>query len=91
MKNINIIQVNGEYWVVRADTKRFGKQEIMFEGTYDECFAYAMQNTFANPAAEQCTVYLTGERYGTTYNRHWVTVHRNGFIEQDWSKVGGIA
>lgn len=41
MENI-IIEVKGDnYIVVIADTKRFGNNEIMFEGnTFDQCFDY---------------------------------------------------
>lgn len=43
MKNVRIKRtrtdiVNG--WVVIADTKRFGKNEILFEGSYKECWQY---------------------------------------------------
>ena len=41
MKNIKIIRVRKGYWIVKADTKRFGKQEILFEGIRrPECRAF---------------------------------------------------
>lgn len=46
MKNIQIVQTRPEItngWVVKADTKRFGENEIMFEGSYEECWKYIKQ------------------------------------------------
>ena len=41
MKNITVEVVGDNYIVVKADTKRFGKNEVMFEGnTFDQCFEY---------------------------------------------------
>jgi len=43
MKNIKITQINDSIkngWVVKADTKRFGEDQIMFEGGYEECWKY---------------------------------------------------
>ena len=41
MKNITIEYIKGNYIVVKADTERFGKNEVMFEGnTFDQCFDY---------------------------------------------------
>lgn len=43
MKNIQIIQTRPEIfngWVVKADTKRFGENAVMFEGSYEECWKY---------------------------------------------------
>lgn len=46
MKNIEIVVTEERTIVVYADTKRFGKHEIMFEGhTFDECFDYIKRNT----------------------------------------------
>lgn len=43
MKNIMIEKVNNgciEYYCVVADTKRFGKSAVMFQGTLLECKNY---------------------------------------------------
>lgn len=41
MENIVIEFVRDNYIVVKADTKRFGNREVMFEGnTFDQCFDY---------------------------------------------------
>lgn len=42
MTNINIARTNNGTWAVKADTERFGKQEIMFESySRSECVEYA--------------------------------------------------
>ena len=46
MKNIQIVQIRPEInngWVVKADTERFGENQIMFEGGYEECWNYIKQ------------------------------------------------
>ena len=41
MKNIRIVVKGDNYIVVIADTNRFGKNEVMFEGnTFNQCFDY---------------------------------------------------
>jgi len=46
MKNIIIKEIKSNYYVVLADTERFGKQEIMFEGmSFDECTEWIKANT----------------------------------------------
>lgn len=41
MKNITITVERDNYIVVTADTERFGKNEVMFEGnTFNQCFDY---------------------------------------------------
>jgi hypothetical protein len=41
MQNIRIEVLRDNYIVVKADTLRFGNNEIMFEGnTFDDCFEY---------------------------------------------------
>ena len=88
MKNINLIQVepNRDHWIVKADTKRFGAQAVMFEGDFDTAIGYIGQNVFQT-SAEHFTVHITGEHEGRRFNNDWLTVHRNGYIEQDWNKV----
>lgn len=41
MKNIRIEVMRDNYITVTADTKRFGENEVMFEGnTFEQCFEY---------------------------------------------------
>ena len=41
MENIRIEVKGNDYIVVTADTERFGKDEVMFEGnTFRQCFDY---------------------------------------------------
>ena len=41
LENINIIAIRSDYMIVKADSQRFGEQEVMFEGnTFDQCFDY---------------------------------------------------
>lgn len=45
MENIKIKHDMRNYWYVVADTKRFGKQEILFEGiSAEECLRYIRKN-----------------------------------------------
>ena len=88
MKNINLIQTepNRDHWIVKADTKRFGAQAVMFESDFDTAIGYIGQNVFQT-SAEHFTVHITGEHEGRRFNNDWLTVHRNGYIEQDWNRV----
>ena len=46
MKNFRIEALRNNYMVVKADSERFGKQEIMFEGnTFNQCFEYIKRVT----------------------------------------------
>ena len=46
MDNIQIEVRSENYIVVLADTERFGKGEVMFEGnTFDQCFDYIKKET----------------------------------------------
>ena len=92
MENIRLIRTRNDIkngWVVKADTKRFGKDEIMFEGSYDECFKY-LDRQFQNPNVEKYKVSITGvcDEGWTIFDNDWLIVHRNGFVEQDWKKLG---
>lgn len=62
MKNI-IIEVKADnYIVVIADTKRFGNNEVMFEGnTFDQCFDYIKRELSID------RVYLTAYVFYETY------------------------
>lgn len=40
MENIKIERHNDNYFCVTADTKRFGKNAVMFQGTFEECKRY---------------------------------------------------
>lgn len=45
MENIKIKHERKNYWQVIADTERFGKQEILFEGIkLEECLEYIRKN-----------------------------------------------
>ena len=46
MTNFRIEALRDDYVIVKADSKRFGKQEIMFEGnTFTQCFDYIKNET----------------------------------------------
>lgn len=46
MKNIRIEMKSKNHIVVIADTKRLGKNEVMFEGdTFNQCFDYVKRET----------------------------------------------
>lgn len=75
-------------WVVIADTIRFGKDNVMYEGDFHGCFVY-LDQMFRLPEIESYKVVMTGEAYyGVFFDHDWLIVHRNGFVEQDWSKFG---
>lgn len=88
MKNIKLIQAepDRDHWIVKADTKRFGTQAIMFEGRFDTAIGFIGQNVFQT-GAESYTAHITGEHEGRRFDNDWLTVHRNGYIEQDWDKI----
>lgn len=90
MDNINIAMIRPNYWVVKADTKRFGTQAIMFEGTYDECVRYLDRTMFKERKQEQYRVNITGgfPEYEVKFDNDWFIFHSNGFEERDWAKVG---
>ena len=84
MTNVRILQERPEIkngWVVRADSKRFGKDAIMFEGSYDECIRYDHRR-FANPKVEKIVTYIKGNfpEYGLHFD-DTIILHRNGFEE----------
>lgn len=46
MRNIEIEVLRENYIVVRADTERFGENEVMYEGnTFEQCFDYIKRET----------------------------------------------
>lgn len=46
MNNFRIEAQRSDYMIVRADSERFGKQEIVFEGnTWNQCFDYIKRET----------------------------------------------
>ncbi len=46
MQNIRVEAKRDNYMVVLADTERFGKDEVMFEGnTFDQCFNFIKRET----------------------------------------------
>lgn len=81
MNNFQIIQTRPEIvngWVVKADTKRFGKDQIMFEGNYEQCWAYVERTAF-NFDRDRVTVYVTGSRNGIHVQRLAVRKYNDGF------------
>lgn len=45
MENIIIEHTKNNYWIVKADTERFGKNEVLFEGiNFNECLNYIWKN-----------------------------------------------
>ena len=84
MTNVRILQERPEIengWVVRADSKRFGKDAIMFEGSYDDCIKYDNRR-FADPSVESIETYIKGyfPKYGFSID-DTIILHRNGFEE----------
>ena len=84
MTDVTIIRERPEItngWVLRATTTRFGKNEVMCEGSYDDCIRY-WKRQFKNPSVDKITDYINGyhERYGV-YTDDTMTLHRNGFEE----------
>lgn len=66
MKNIQIVQTRPEInngWVVKADTKRFGENETMFEGSYEECWKY-IKGIADMTGRKSVSVIVNGERDG---------------------------
>lgn len=46
MTNFRIEALRDNYMIVKADSERFGKQEVMFEGnTFAQCFNYIKNET----------------------------------------------
>lgn len=62
MENIRIEVKADNYIVVIADTKRFGNNEVMFEGnTFDQCFDYIKRELGIDKV--YLTAYLIYESY----------------------------
>lgn len=62
MENIRIEVKADNYIVVIADTKRFGNNEVMFEGnTFDQCFDYIKRELDIDKV--YLTAYLFYESY----------------------------
>ena len=62
MENIRIEVKADNYIVVIADTKRFGNNEVMFEGnTFDQCFNYIKRELGIDKV--YLTAYLFYESY----------------------------
>lgn len=62
MENIRIEVKADNYIVVTADTKRFGNNEVMFEGnTFDQCFDYIKRELSIDKV--YLTAYLIYESY----------------------------
>ena len=81
MMNFQIIQTRHEIkngWVVKADSIRFGRGQIMFEGSYEECWRYVETVAFVNDRYS-VSVYVTGKRNGIEVRRLSVRKYNDGF------------
>jgi len=70
MKNFRIIASRDSYMYVRADSERFGKQEIVFEGnTFNQCFDFIKRETGKDKLnLESCFIYApVTDREGRTF------------------------
>ena len=85
MTNVRILQERPEIkngWVLRADSKRFGKDVIMCEGSYDDCIKYDHLR-FNDPKVEKIETYVRGgfPEYCGLYIDDTIILRRNGFEE----------
>ncbi len=81
MNNFQLIQTRPEIvngWVVKADTKRFGKGQIMFEGSYEQCWKYIERVAFTFHR-DRVSVIITGKRNGIEAHRLTVRKYNDGF------------
>lgn len=70
MKNIRIEYVRENYIVVKADTERFGKNEVMFEGnTFNQCFEYCKRELGKDKLSLSSSIILGAytDREGRTF------------------------
>lgn len=80
MMNFRIEQINKGIrngWVVKADTKRFGENQIMFDGSYEECWEYIERMAYTG--RDHVTVTVTGSRNGINVQRLTVRKYNDGF------------
>lgn len=81
MKNFKIVQTRPEIkngWVVKADSKRFGEDAIMFEGNYSECWDYIQRVAFIN-GRDRVSVKVFGERNDVELQGVTVVKYNDGF------------
>lgn len=91
MKNIRIKEIRENYYVVVADTERFGEQEVLFEGiSFEECAAWIKENTKAQKKAlwavkisfknsnEYQWICVRSKDSKTAFNRVWNMGYNNG-------------
>ena len=82
MNNVKVLHeiADPNGWVVRADTVRFGRQQIMCEGTYDDCIRYVLR-PLKNPltAFVQFIIHGYDDKYGVFFDNKEIRVYRNGF------------
>ena len=81
MKNFAIVQINANFrngWVVKADSKRFGRQQIMFEGSYEECWDYIERMAFFLNR-DRVSVWVYGERNGIELQGVTIVRYNDGF------------
>lgn len=92
MKNIKIKEIRQNYYVVVADTERFGAQEIVFEGiSFEECAKWVKAHVkeqkkalWAVKVESKVTKNLSwicvrSKDSTTAANRVWATGYNNGF------------
>lgn len=70
MTNFRIEALRDDYMVVKADSERFGEQEIVFEGnTFNQCFDYIKRKTGKDKLnLTSCFIYKSvTDREGRTF------------------------
>ena len=86
MKNVKIEATNNNTYVVRADTKRFGKNQIMFESySKPECFEYVHQNGVKLTTCQHCGQLIIASNNRKYCNDKACMVDRGAFREFYWN------
>lgn len=71
MKNIRIKQIRNNYYMVIADTERFGANQIVFEGiSFEECANWIKTNV----KAQKKVLWAVKVQSDATKNVSWVCV-----------------
>ena len=83
MTNVRVEQVDcarADGWVVRANTLRYGRQKVMYEGTYYQCIEYVTRQ-FNNPLVESIAFWIDGISNGEFWNNVPIRLHKDGRCE----------
>lgn len=83
MTNVRVEQVDcnrSDGWVVRANTIRYGRQKVMYKGTYYECIEYVTRQ-FNNRLVESIAFWIDGISDGRFWNNVPIRLHRDGRCE----------